>query len=277
MKRILTVQDISCVGKCSLTVALPVLAAMGLETAVLPTAVLSTHTGFPNPSFRDLTDGIAQISAHWQQVGVSFDGVCTGYLGSREQVAQILALAEQFCGDGSMLFVDPVMGDNGKLYAGIDAGLPENMAQLCARADVIMPNITEACFLTQTPYRETCDEAYIHTLLERLAALGCKVALITGVSFSAGTTGVAGYEKTGKTFFRYTQEKLPQSYHGTGDIFSSVCAGAMLLGRDWRDAIRLAADYTAECIRQTGLQDRDKRYGVCFEKAIGYLLKKLEQ
>lgn len=271
MKRILTVQDISCLGKCSLTVALPILSALGVETAVLPTAVLSTHTAFPNPAICDLTSQIPSIVEHWQTIGAEFDGIYSGYLGSSEQVDGVLELAQRFA--PGMLFVDPVMGDNGKLYSGFDAAFVEKMKTLCAKAQVIVPNITEACLLTDTPYCSQPDEAFVEQLLAKLSSLCPGTVLLTGAAGKPGTTGAVGREPEGNTF-SYFQEKLPQNFHGTGDAFSAVCAGMLLQGKSLAQTLPLAAEFTARCIQFTMEENRDKRYGLCFEKALPYLCEK---
>ena len=264
MKRILTVQDISCLGKCSLTVALPVLSALGVETAVLPTAVLSTHTAFPGPAICDLTLQIAPIMEHWQTIGAEFDGIYSGYLGSPEQVDAVLELDRRFT--PGMLFVDPVMGDGGKLYSGFDAAFVEKMKTLCAKARVIVPNITEACLLTDTPYCEDPDEAFTERLLEKLSRLCSGTVLITGAG-KPGTTGAVGRDPEGNTF-SYFREKLPQNFHGTGDAFSAICAGMLLQGKTLPETLSVAAEFTARCIQCTMEESRDKRYGLCFEKAL---------
>lgn len=271
MKRLLTVQDISCVGKCSLTVALPVISAMGVEAAVLPTAVLSTHTAFPSPAVRDLTDHMDAVIAHWETLGVTFDGICTGYLGSVAQVSRVLSLSDRFPG---LLLVDPVMGDNGKLYSRITPEFIRAMGQLCARADAIVPNLTEACFLTGTPCPDQYDEDFLRQLLKKLTATGCKLAAVTGVSFTEDTVGVMGYDREKDAFCRYTHKRLPESYHGTGDIFTAVCAAALTLGEGWEKALQKAADFVLLCMEETARSPRDKRYGVCFEKALPYLWNK---
>ena len=185
MKRILTVQDVSCVGKCSLTVALPIISAAGIETSVLPTAVLSTHTQFKGFTFCDLTNQIEPIAKHWKQEGLGFDAIYTGYLGSFEQLALIENLIADFKTDGNLIFVDPVMADAGKLYVGFDQAFADRMALFCSKADVIVPNLTEASFMLHTPYVESgYDENYIDGTLEKLIALGPKVAVLTGVSYA---------------------------------------------------------------------------------------------
>ncbi|MBO5868136.1 MAG: pyridoxamine kinase [Oscillospiraceae bacterium] len=276
MKRILTIQDISCVGKCSLTVALPIISAMGVETAIIPTAVLSTHTMFRNFTFKDLTDQILPICDHWQAEKIGFDGIYTGYLGSFEQIDIMAKLFRSFKTPDNVILVDPVMADNGKLYPAFDEAFAAKMATLCAEADIIVPNITEACFMTGMPYKETYDAAYIEELLGKLSQLGARVSILTGVSFQPGTTGVMGYDReTGETYY-YSHEKLERSYHGTGDIFSSTCVGAMMMGKPWQEAVQVAADYTAECIRLTMADPEGRAYGVNFEQGIPYLLERMK-
>ena len=275
MKRIVTVQDISCVGKCSLTVALPIISAMGVEAAILPTAVLSTHTMFSRFTCADLTDQIRPITEHWAEEGLDFAAIYTGYLGSFEQIDLMKEMFRRFKREDNILFVDPAMADNGKLYPAFDEAFARHMATLCAEADIIVPNITEACFMTGTEYQSEYDEAYVKALLAKLAALGAKVCILTGVGFEEGKTGVMGYDTRSGEYYYYCHEKLPVSFHGTGDIFSSTCIGAMSRGMDWKEAVGVAADYTAECIRRT-LADPDKPwYGVNFEQAIPYLLQRL--
>ena len=276
MKRILTIQDISCVGKCSLTVALPIISAMGVETAIIPTAVLSTHTMFQNFTFKDLTDQILPIVNHWQNEKIGFDGIYTGYLGSFEQIDIMAQLFRSFKTDSNVILVDPVMADNGKLYPAFDEAFAAKMAQLCGEADIIVPNITEACFMTGMPYRETYDETYVKELLQKLSKLGAKVSILTGVSFAPGKTGVMGYDRETGEYSYYCHEKLPRNYHGTGDIFSSTCVGAMMQGKPWQEAVKVAADYTAECIRLTMEDPEGRDYGVNFEQGIPYLLDRMK-
>ncbi|MBQ8504454.1 MAG: pyridoxamine kinase [Clostridia bacterium] len=277
MKRIVTVQDISCVGKCSLTVALPIISAMGVETAIIPTAVLSTHTMFSEFTCKDLTDQITPITEHWKRAGLGFDAIYTGYLGSFEQIDLMIKLFSDFKTEGSVTFVDPAMADNGKLYPAFDEAFAKKMASLCAVADIIVPNITEACFMTGTEYRTEYDEAYVKALLKKLAALGAKICILTGVSFEEGKTGVMGYDSEKDEYFHYCHKKHSRSYHGTGDIFSSTCIGGIMNGLSWKDASVLAADYTAECIRLT-IEDPDGNdYGVNFEQAIPMLVERLSK
>lgn len=277
LKRILTVQDISCVGKCSLTVALPIISAMGVEAAVLPTAVLSTHTMFSGFTFRDLTDDIRPIEEHWKKENIGFDAIYTGYLGSFDQLSIV---SEMFDGIGknAVKIVDPVMADGGKLYKGFTREFAHEMAKLCGKADVIMPNLTETAFMLDEEYiggkEYTADD--IKALLYKLCALGAKTAAITGVSLEKGKLGVMSLDSSTGKFFYYCREHLPASYHGTGDIFASAFTGALARGKSCDEAFSIAADYTVECIALT-LADKDSRdYGVNFEQAIPYLLKRAD-
>ncbi len=277
MKRIITIQDISCVGKCSLTVALPIISAMGVETAILPTAVLSTHTMFKNFTCKDLTDQVEPIAEHWKKENFAFDAVYTGYLGSFEQIDLMKKFFDEFNTESNILFVDPAMADNGKLYPAFDEAFAKHMATLCGKADIIVPNITEACFMTGMEYKTEYNEEYIKEMLVRLCDLGAKISILTGVSFEEGKTGVMGYDSEKNEYHYYSHDKLPVSYHGTGDIFSSTCVGAMMNGMDWKDATKVAADYTAESIRLT-LEDLAKPwYGVNFEQAIPYLVDRIRK
>ena len=272
MKRVLTIQDISCLGKCSLTIALPVISALGAETVILPTAVLSTHTMFRNFTCKDLSDQIEPIAAHWKSEGVAFDAIYTGYLGTAEQVDQIKELFRNFRGEDAVIIVDPVMADNGKLYPAFDMDYVKKNAELCAEADIIVPNITEASLMTGMEYREEYDEAYVKELLARLNELGAGISVLTGVSLEKGKTGVMGYERETGEYYIYQNRRIDASYHGTGDLFSSTCVGQILRGLNWRDAMRIAADYTAHTIEVT-LQNPDKPwYGVDFEATIPELL-----
>jgi len=277
MKRIVTIQDISCLGKCSLTVALPIISAMGVECAIIPTAVLSTHTMFKNFTCRDLTAEIEPIVAHWQSEGITFDAVYTGYLGSFEQIDIVSGVFETMKKQGSLICVDPAMADNGKLYPAFDEAFAKRMASLCTKADYVLPNITEAAYMTGIEYRESYDEEYVKSLCLALAKLGAKNVVLTGVSFEQGRTGVMVYKSGSGEFYYYSHEKLPVSYHGTGDIYSSTFVGALMNGFSEAEAVKVAADYTAECIRVTLDSGKEKWYGVDFEKCIPFLLEKLDK
>ena len=272
MKRIVTIQDISCVGKCSLTVALPIISACGIECAVVPTAVLSTHTAFTGYTFHDLTGEMAPIEAHWRQEGFHFDALYTGYLGSREQIELVRDYFRDFGHRDNLIVVDPVMGDNGKLYAGFTPDFAREMARLAGEADVIVPNLTEASYLLGIPYRTDRDEEGLHDLLRDLAGLGAKNVVLTGVSLRPGELGAMGYSAGSDTFFYHASEHLPVSFHGTGDVFASALVGALTCGKSLNDSVRVAVDYTVECLRATLRDPHHVFYGVNFETAIPYLL-----
>ncbi len=268
MKRILTIQDISCFGKCSLTVALPILSSMGIETVILPTSVLSTHTLFKGFTCKDLSDQLAPITDHWKAEGITFDAIYTGYLGTEEEIDTVIGIIQKFRNENTLVFVDPAMGDNGKLYPAFNEHYARKNADLCAVADITDPNLTEAAFLTGLPYRETYTEAYVKEMLTALAALGTKTPILTGVSLREGKTGAMGYDAEKKEFFHYQNERVPAAYHGTGDIFSSVLAGAFVLGIERTDALKTAADYTAHTIAETLKNPGNPWYGVDFEATL---------
>lgn len=242
-KRIVTMQDISCVGQCSLTVALPVISAFGIETAIIPSAVLSTHTGgFSGFTFRDLSEDIPLILKHWQKEKILFDAVYTGYLGNACQIDYALELKKSFTTVGAPLITDPAMADNGKLYAGFDDAFVEKMRSLCAAADVILPNITEAALLTGAEYQSgALSESYIRKLTDELFALGAKSVVLTGVSFDEDLLGAAVC-KSGADGIAYVFEQRQEGmWHGTGDLFASAFTGAYLKGKAWRTLRRRRA------------------------------------
>ncbi len=277
MKRIVTIQDISCFGKCSITVALPLISAMGIECAIIPTSVLSTHTGgFTGFTFRDLSEDIPKISDHWKKYNLRFDCIYTGYLGSHSQIDHVLDFVKEFKKDSTLLFVDPAMGDWGRLYTGFDKDFPSHMAKLCAVADIVVPNITEASFILGEEYKTSYDEKHVHSLLKRLCDLGAKKAVISGISYESSTQGAVLYDKERDEFFSYFNEHLPVEFHGTGDTFASVFAGALTRGMSDKDALSLAVDFTVDCIKQTMAENDDHSYGTKFEECIPTLIKRLK-
>ena len=272
-KRVLTIQDISCVGQCSLTVALPILSACGIETALLPSAILSTHTaGFKGYTFNDLTEDIPKIKDHWVKENIKFDAVYTGYLGSTKQIDYVIDVVDATLIDDGVFFVDPAMADNGKLYPGFDGEYVKAMKKLCAKADYILPNITEACFLTDSEYKDEYDREYIEQLVTRLKAIGCKNIILTGVSFKQGKTGIIVF-KDGKEQY-YEHDKLANSCHGTGDIYASAFVGAFMNGKSAYESAKISADYTVDCIKQTA-GDKNHWYGAKFEPVLSNLIKYL--
>ena len=276
MKRIVSIQDISDLGKCSLTAALPVISALGVECAVLPTAVLSTHTMFKGFTFHDLTDEMEPVARHWKEQGIKFDAVYTGYLGSYRQIEIVKQFFADF-GEGAKIIVDPAMADNGKLYTGFTPEFARKMAELCEGADIVLPNITEACFMLGKEYKEDYDREYILDLLYGLKALGAKDCVITGVSFEKGRLGAMKLDsETGETF-EYTTVRQPENFHGTGDLFSSAVVGGVMRGMSVDNALKLACDFICESIRLTIEEPGHNTYGVNFEQAIPYLLEKAEE
>lgn len=269
-KRILTIQDISCVGQCSLTVALPILSACGHETAILPSAVLSTHTaGFTGFTCRDLSADMPAINAHWNKEGIRFEAVYTGYLGSTEQIDYVKAIMNSTLTPEGLRIVDPAMADHGKLYPAFDVAYVEAMKSLCASADILLPNITEACFLTGTEYREDYDIDYVNGLLNALHKLGAATVVLTGVGFRPEETGVMISESGVQSYYRH--RRLSQNCHGTGDVYASAFVGALMKGLDCYDAAKIAADYTLLCMENTR-GDKDHTYGVKFEPMLGTLM-----
>ena len=274
-KRVLTVQAISCFGQCSLTVALPILSAAGHETVILPSAVLSTHTaGFTGFTVRDLTEDMPAIAAHWQKEKISFDAIYTGYLGSAEQISYVLDMMKNLRRETFISVIDPAMADNGKLYPAFDMAFVEEMKKLVFAADISVPNITEACFLTGVAYQEKYDRAYIDSILAAMKKAGAKTVVLTGVSFSDDTTGVMVMDEAGTKYYEHI--KYAQGSHGTGDVYASAFVGALLRGKSTFDAAAIAADYTVKCIENTA-GDPDHRYGVKFEPVLPYLISRLEK
>lgn len=272
-KKVLTIQDISCFGQCSLTVALPIISACGTECAVLPSAVLSTHTcGFSGYTFRDLTSDMPLISKHWTKEGIYFNAVYTGYLGSRDQIAYVSDIIDNNTTEDAVIFVDPAMADNGKLYPGFDMEFVKAMRVLCKKSDYLIPNISESCLLTDIEYKESYDENYVKELLEGLLNLGCKNVILTGVSYRDDKTGVCVLEN-GKLSY-YEHERIAKGCHGTGDIYASAFVGAYMKGKSAVESAEIAADYVLECIRSSQ-NVADHAYGACFEGVLYKLIQAL--
>ena len=274
--RLLTIQDVSCVGQCSLTVALPIVSACGIETAILPSSVLSNHTGkgFGAWTFRDLTDEMPKILDQWLKEKIDFDAFYTGYV-SKPQIPHILDIFQKAARPGAVKIVDPAMADNGKLYAGFDDDFPKEMARLVAVADYALPNLTEASFLLGQEYIESgYDKAYIEKTIAGLHKLCAKNVILTGVSFDPSKLGVAVSD--GKKIDYYFNERLPAAMHGTGDVYASAFAGALMRGKPVLEAAAIAADFVVESMKKT-LGDDSHFYGVKFEKAIPFLVNRLEK
>ncbi|MDD6970817.1 MAG: pyridoxamine kinase [Treponema sp.] len=293
MKRVLTVQDISCVGKCSLTAAIPVISAMRIEVCPLPTAILSNHTAFSSFSFLDLTDKIPEILNEWKKQGFHFDAIYTGYLGSIKQIDLVHKILDEFAQNDTLVVIDPCMADNGKLYTGFSQDFVQQMAKLCGRANVILPNMTEACFLVNQDY-----DIFTHTnesitkLMEKLLSLGANHVVLKGVDFSSDKIGVAYYSQKnnndnrnliGKSMIEnsiddmkiYFHHRYDENFHGTGDLFASVVTGALVLKKELKEAVEIACDFIQESIECTLSNPNYNWYGVEFESALKNLPQRL--
>ncbi|MBR5337013.1 MAG: pyridoxamine kinase [Lachnospiraceae bacterium] len=266
-KKIVSVQDISCYGQCSLTVAQPVLSAYGFETAILPSAILSTHTGgFTGFTVLDLTDEMPKIVDHWRKEKITFDAIYTGYIGDTRQFALIKDMRDML-NPGGLLICDPAMADHGKLYVALNENIVAGMRELVRESDIIMPNITEACFLLDIPYNERPGREEIDRMLKGLADMGPETVIITGVSFEEGRLGAVAYtKKDGKTV-EYFTTWMEKSYHGTGDIFSSVLIANLLKGKSLYDCLKDACEFIVDCIKET-MPDESHVYGVKFEQVL---------
>ena len=269
-KRVIAVHDLSCAGRCSATVALPILSCAGLETSLLPTALLSTHTAFPGVQFHDLTETILPTVRQWHELGFEADAVYIGYLGSLEQTELLREALPYMAGEQTRIYIDPVMGDGGKLYSGIDPAFPEKMRAFCGLGSVILPNITEACLLCGVPYHEgPHEEKWIDELLERLRNLGQEQTILTGVMPDEDHIGAAMMDcRTGKTE-TVVLPRVPASVCGTGDVFASALIGAQLSSVHTLEAVRIAENFVADCIRRSLAEERDLRRGVNFEAGLG--------
>ncbi len=274
MKKAVTIQDISCFGKCSLTAALPIMSAMGIETAVIPTAVLSTHTGgFTGYTFRDLTDDIPMIAQHWKKLNLHFNAIYTGYLGSKKQVDIISGFFDDFRTEDTVVVVDPVLGDAGRFYSGFDMNFTAEMKKLCSRADYIIPNMTEASFLLDIPFSENYDEDYVKAVLRGLSEIGCKTPVLTGVHYDNRQQGAAAYDSKNDKFYFSFSPNFERPVHGTGDIFASVFTGAAVLGKPLQKMLDTAVCYTYDCIEATLPEIDEMWYGTDFELCLDKLIR----
>ena len=272
--RILTIQDISCVGQCSLTVALPILSALGIETCILPTAILSTHTaGFKGFTCLDFTEEIKKIISHWKKEKIYFNAFYTGYLLNKNQINVIKDILINYNDKIPLKIIDPVMGDNGSLYPGFDMEFVKDMRTLCFTADIIIPNLTEACLLTDYEYKQTYNEEYILKLIKKLKEFNSKIIILTGISYTEDTTGVVVMEDNETKYYKH--RLIPKCYHGTGDVYSSLFVGAYLTGLKAYEAASAAADFVVECIDFTS-KDPSHWYGIKFEPLLINFITKLK-
>ena len=277
-KKVLAINDISCVGRCSLTVALPIISSVGLECSILPTAILSTHTGgFSGYTFLDFTDEMKKVSNHWLSLNRKYDAIYTGFLGSSQQVEVVTDIVKKFK-DNNIIIVDPAMADNGILYKIFDESFPNEMKKLCLEGDVIIPNITEACLLTGYEYQaNNHSEEYINGLILALRKEGMKNIVLTGVCKNDNKIGAICYNyQTNEQYF-YDRDIIEGYYHGTGDVFASVFTSALIKGKSLEESTKIAVDITVESIKETiKYEDIDIKYGVCFEEVTPLLIEKVK-
>ena len=265
--RILTIQDISCVGQCSMTVALPVLSACGHETCILPTAVLSAHTAFRDPVIRQLADTMDAAAEHWKRENIRFDAIYVGYLGSISAIHSTERILSEMLAPGGITLVDPAMADHGRLYSGFDEAYAREMGALCRKADYILPNITEAAMFTGLPWKEQLTESYVQDLMDGLDHPG---TILTGVGYSEDRTGIQ--IRQGNQY--YSHPRFPRSFHGTGDLFASCFTGALLRGMSLYDSVKLAGDMVCLSIGNT-MDSPEHWYGVKFETMLPELIRRL--
>ena len=277
-KRVAAIHGLSGFGKCSLTVALPILSAAGIETSALPTAILSTHTGgISGYTYHDLTEDMRPVMKHWKSLDIKFDAIYTGFLGSFEQLDIVKEFFDAFRQEDNLILVDPVMGDNGELYTVFTREFAAGMRMLCQKADIIVPNLTEAALLLDEPFHPgPYTHAYIESLLRKLGALGPQKVVLTGVYFKEDELGAATYDRTTDTIDYVFTQKIPGYYHGTGDVFASALLSALLNDFSLIDAAAIAVHFTTDSIRRTYKAKTDYRFGVNFEQSFPDFLKELK-
>lgn len=273
--RVLAINDVSCVGKCSLTVSLPVISACGVTCDVLPTALLSTHTGgFTGYTFHNLTDEIPDILRHWKSLGLRYDYIYSGYLGDESQIALVMQIKNEFLAKGGKFIVDPVMGDGGKLYAHFNDAYVNKMRELCRQADYILPNLTEACFLAGIPYPAPHENTPVDTIIQNLKTV-CPRCIVTGILQNERIS--VYYVDDTKTLRKVETENLHGFFHGSGDVFASAFVGALARGKEEDTAIKLASEFVSASIKRTAKEVNDTRFGLNFEAEIYPFLQKLNK
>ena len=277
--RVAAIHDMSGFGRCSLTVAIPILSAMGIQCCPLPTAFLSTHTGgFDGFTFLDMTDELPKVAAHWKSLGLGFQAVYSGFLGSERQIAIVEDFLREFRGSDTVAVIDPVMGDHGEVYQTYTPAMCAGMARLAELADVITPNLTETALLLGIPYGELpVGEAGCREIVERLSLDGRRSVVLTGASTAPELTGAMCFDaRTGRTEAVQTR-RVPQEFHGTGDVFASVLTGALVQGASLPDAARQAVDFVRACAERTARAGIPMREGVEFEPLLGLLTQAIDE
>ena len=271
--RVAAIHDLSGFGRCSLTIAIPILSAMGVQCCPLPTAFLSTHTGgFEGYTFADLTNEMAAAAAHWKSLDLRFDAVYSGFLGSERQIQIVENFIRDFRRSGTVVVVDPVMGDGGTVYRTYTPAMCQGMKRLAEKADIITPNLTEAALLLDIPYGELpTGEAGAKRIVERLSLEGKRSVVLTGFSSAPHLTGALCYDAAAGRFSSVQVERVGREFYSTGDVFASVLTGALVNGEALHDAAQQAADFVLECARLTAANDLPLREGVDFEPLLGLL------
>ena len=268
--RIAAIHDLSCFGRCSLTIALPVLSAMGCQCCPLPTALLSAHTGFPGNTFLDLTAEMGRIADHWAAMDLQFDAIYSGFLGSADQVDTVARFFDTFKKSDTAVIVDPVMGDHGTAYRTCTPELCWGMRVLAENSDVITPNLTEAALLLDRPYEEI-RQSDAYEVVRRLSLGGRRSVVLTGYSSESGQTGALCFDRDSGESKAVQTPREPQDFSGTGDLFASVLAGGVARGVPLFQAAQAAADFVRDCIARTLAEELTEQDGVDFEPLLGQL------
>lgn len=273
--RIAAIHDLSCYGRCSLTIAIPVLSAMGCQCCPLPTALLSAHTGFPGGSFLDLTTEMGRTAAHWAELNVQFDAIYSGFLGSAAQISTVQHFIQQFRQTGCPVIIDPVMGDHGQAYRTCTPELCQGLRTLAEQADIITPNLTEAALLLELPYEEIRN-ADMQDVARELSLDGRRSVVLTGYSAVEGQTGALCFDRDSGALYAVQVPREPAEFHGTGDLFAAVLAGALATNAPLEQAARHAAEFVRICVARTAALATPPRDGVEFEPLLGLLTPKAE-
>lgn len=275
--KILTIQDVSCYGQCSITVALPIISAFGIETAVLPSAILSTHTsGFTDYTVRDLTEDLPAILKHWEKEGIYFDAIYTGFIGSIEQFGYIQDIIKSRLKPDGLLFVDPAMADNGEFYNGFDQDFADKMGELCKMGDYVLPNTTEACYLLHKPWKEEFSKEEMLEIANELSDFTKKQVILKGDTHKEGKLGMIILDKEDSSTEFVYNDRIDYMSHGTGDVFASSFVGATLVGKSPAEAAKIAGEFTKKSLEET-IGDAEHTYGVKFERVIKYIPELLEE
>lgn len=270
-KKIAIINDLAGYGKCALTVSIPVISSMKVACCPIPTSVFSNHTGFPSFHFKDLTDEMLPYMEQWKKLNFSFDGIISGYLGSKHQIDIVAGFIKDFKKENTIVVIDPIMGDHGKTYSAYTPDMCSKMKELVQYADILTPNVTEACILTDTPYKNNWRRKEIIEIAMKLCDKGPSKVVITGIGQKTYITNLC-YVKGEEPIFISTH-KIGNGRHGTGDIFSSMVAADAVNGVDFRVSVKKAALFIKKCIQHSMELDVPEPEGVVFEDLL-YLLNK---